>query len=248
MIDSVEYDASQATLVHNTPSSVSSDMLPFSNHNFPVEHPVARKVLARAVREVHFRKLHQTGVVVANNRKSLPPTNCNEEEREWGRSVLTSEQLVNEERERSAQEGGRERGTGVCLAISTSTHPPQTILLPPLSDSDRTVEQDTKRQFLIEVVQPAIFTRIRLPNSLPLHPTKAVSSTETSPRVLPHTNAPASNDVDENDDEAMEILLRSPPTTRLASPTKERADVARATAENEDDELAETRETERSGR
>ncbi|KAK2946228.1 hypothetical protein BLNAU_18830 [Blattamonas nauphoetae] len=165
-----------------------------------------------------------------------------------GRSVLTSEQLVNEERERSAQEGGRERGTGVCLAISTSTHPPQTILLPPLSDSDRTVEQDTKRQFLIEVVQPAIFTRIRLPNSLPLHPTKAVSSTETSPRVLPHTNAPASNDVDENDDEAMEILLRSPPTTRLASPTKERADVTRATAENEDDELAETRETERSGR
>ncbi|KAK2946821.1 hypothetical protein BLNAU_18279 [Blattamonas nauphoetae] len=227
MIDSVEYDASQATLVHNTPSSVSSDMLPFSNHNFPVEHPVARKVLARAVREGHFRKLHQTGVVVANNRKSLPPTNCNEEER-VGRSVLTSEQLVNEERE--------------------STHPPQTILLPPLSDSDRTVEQDTKRQFLIEVVQPAIFTRIRLPNSLPLHPTKAVSSTETSPRVLPHTNAPASNDVDENDDEAMEILLRSPPTTRLASPTKERADVARATAENEDDELAETRETERSGR
>ncbi|KAK2940880.1 hypothetical protein BLNAU_24209 [Blattamonas nauphoetae] len=245
MIDSVEYDASQATLVHNTPSSVSSDMLPFSNHNFPVEHPVARKVLARAVREGHFRKLHQTGVVVANNRKSLPPTNCNEEER-VGRSVLTSEQLVNEERERSAQEG--ERARDWCLSRHLDQHTSSTDNPPSSSlDSDRTVEQDTKRQFLIEVVQPAIFTRIRLPNSLPLHPTKAVSSTETSPRA-PHTNAPASNDVDENDDEAMEILLRSPPTTRLASPTKERADVARATAENEDDELAETRETERSGR
>ncbi|KAK2948041.1 hypothetical protein BLNAU_16988 [Blattamonas nauphoetae] len=121
MIDSVEYDASQATLVHNTPSSVSSDMLPFSNHNFPVEHPVARKVLARAVREGHFRKLHQTGVVVANNRKSLPPTNCNEEEREWGRSVLTSEQLVNEERERSAQEGG-ERARDWCLSRHLDQH------------------------------------------------------------------------------------------------------------------------------
>ncbi|KAK2945293.1 hypothetical protein BLNAU_19794 [Blattamonas nauphoetae] len=212
----------------------------------PSEHPVARKVLARAVREAtfgSFTKPELSWLTIANHFHPQIAT-----KRRVGRSVLTSEQLVNEERERSAQEGGRERGTGVCLAISTSTHPPQTILLPPLSDSDRTVEQDTKRQFLIEVVQPAIFTRIRLPNSLPLHPTKAVSSTETSPRVLPHTNAPASNDVDENDDEAMEILLRSPPTTRLASPTKERADVTRATAENEDDELAETRETERSGR
>ncbi|KAK2963378.1 hypothetical protein BLNAU_1420 [Blattamonas nauphoetae] len=119
------------------------------------------------------------------------------------------------------------------------THPPQTILLPPLSDSDRTVEQDTKQQFLIEVVQPAIFTRIRLPNSLPLHPTKAVSSTETSPRVLPTQTLRRRTMWTERrrgDGDSASVATNN--QTGLSSGE---GGCNEATAENEDDELAETR-------